>query len=482
MGDCFLVLIPALAMWCYGLMRLKSLEDGDTGWHIAAGQWIMAHMTVPNTDIFSYTAVGREWTAHEWLADVVMALSYSAAGWSGVLALYALAMTALVLAMALYLRRWVEPHVAALLLASTLAGLLTFLLARPHVIAWPLLAIWTTALLRAREEESVPPLWMALLITVWANAHGSFIFGLLLVGPFAAEALFAAAADRRLAVVRQWALFGVAGAAAAAISPYGVHTLLFPFQLTSMDVLGAISEWLPSDFSSLGVFEVVLLAGLFGCLWLGVKVPFWRLAVVIGLFHMALAHSRHQAIFLIVTVLILAAPLARALGQQGQRFDFSAAFAARRRDVMPLVAIMAAFALGMTVWRFAVPAVRPDSLNIPETAMARLPQALKSARVFNEYSFGGSLTMHGIPVYIDGRADMYGEEAMRTYLDLADTPNLARWQAAERRWGFQWTILPPGKPLVALLDKQPGWRRLYADPWAVIHVNDAQWQVLQVRH
>ena len=101
--------------------------------------------------------------------------------------------------------------------------------------------------------------------------------------------------------------------------------------------------------------------------------------------------------------------------------------------------------------------------------------------MFNEYSFGGSLTLHGIPVYIDGRADMYGEEAMRTYLDLADTPDNARWQAAQRRWGFQWTILPPGKPLVALLDKQPGWRRLYADPWAVVHVTEAQWQALQAK-
>ncbi len=479
MQDCLLLLIPVLVIYSYCLIRLKSLEDGDTGWHIAAGRWIMAHRAVPTSDIFSYTAVGKAWTAHEWLADVLMALGFGAGGWSGVLLLYALAMAALVLAMALYLRRWLEPKVAALLLAAMVAGLLTFLLARPHVLAWPLLAIWTTALLRARDEDRAPPLWLALVMTLWANAHGSFIFGLLLVGPFAAEALFAASPARRIAVVRQWALFGIAGAAAAAISPYGLHTLLFPFQLTSMDVLGAINEWLPSDFKALGVFEVLLLTGLSGCLWLGVKVPLWRLAVVIGLLHMALAHSRHQAIFLIVTVLILAAPLASALGQQGQRFDFSAAFAARRREVMPLIAIMTAFALGMTVWRFVAPAVRPDSLNVPETAMAKLPAGLKTARVFNEYSFGGSLALRGVPVYIDGRADMYGEEAMQAYLNVADRPDAALWQAAEKRWGFAWTILPPGKPLVALLDRQPGWHRIYADPWAVIHVKDAQPQVRQ---
>lgn len=481
MLDCFVVLIPVLALYCYGLMRLKNLGDGDTGWHIAAGKWIMAHRAVPNTDIFSYTAVGKAWTAHEWLADVLMGMAHDLAGWSGVLMLYALAMAALGLAMTVYLRRWLEPKVAALVLAGVLAGLMTFLLARPHVTAWPVLAAWTVVLLRAREEDRAPPLWAALLVTLWANLHGSFIFGLLLIGPFAAEALFAAPAERRMATFLQWARFGIASLIAALFTPYGLHGLLFPFQLTAMPVLGAIDEWLPSDFSSIGVFEVVLLAGLAACLWLGVKVPLWRLAVVIGLLHMSLAHSRHQAVFLIVTSLILAAPLARTLGEGRPRFDLRAAIRERRRDVQPLFVMMALFALGMTIWRIAVPAERPDSLNVPATAMAKLPQALKGARVFNEYSFGGSLALEQVPVYIDGRADMYGEAAMRDYLALADGADAAKWQAASQRWGFAWTFLPPGKPLVRLLDRHPGWHRLYADPWAVIHVNDATWKVLQAR-
>jgi len=472
MLDCFLVLIPALALYCYNLIRLKNLGDGDTGWHIAAGKWIVAHRAVPSTDIFSYTAVGKAWTAHEWLADVLMGLAHGLAGWSGVLLLYAIAMAALGLIMALYLRRWLEPKLAALVLGGVIAGLMPFLLSRPHVTAWPVLAAWTVMLLRAREQDRAPPLWAALLITLWANLHGSFIFGLLLIGPFAAEALFSAPAQRRMRVFREWAIFGIASLIAALVTPYGLHGLLFPFQLTAMPVLGAIEEWLPSDFSTLGVFEVVLLGGLTGCLWLGVKIPLWRLAVVIGMLHMALAHSRHQAVFLIVTSLILACPLARALGKGDPRFNLRTAIAERRRDVQPLFVMMALLALGMTVWRVAVPAVRPDSLNVPATAMAKLPLELKRARVFNEYSFGGSLALEHVPVYIDGRADMYGEKAMRDYLDLADRPDAAKWQAAVRQWGIQWTFLPPGKPLVRLLDNQPGWRRIYADHWAVIHVKD----------
>lgn len=479
MGDCLVLLVTVLALYSYVLMRIQSLGDGDTGWHVAAGKWILSHGSVPHTDIFSFTAPDKAWTAHEWLADVLMGLAHDGAGWSGVLLVYALFMAALGTVLTLYLRRWLSPRVVALVTAGVVAGLFPFLLARPHVTSWPLLAAWTVALLRAREADRAPPLWTALPMTLWANLHGSFIFGLLLIGPFAAEALFAAPASDRLRVVRQWALFGFASLFAALLTPYGLHGLLFPFQLTAMPVLGAIEEWLPSDFSSIGVFEVVLLAGLGGCLWLGVRLPAWRLLVVIGLLHMAFAHTRHQAVFLLVSSLLLAEPVARALGSAAPRFDLRAELAALRRDVRPLFLMLAAIALGMTVWRIAVPAERPDSANVPTTAMAQLHPALKTTRVFNDYSFGGSLALAGVPVYIDGRADMYGQEAMQAYLDLAETQDPAKWQQAVQRWQFGWTFLPPGKPLVKLLDHQPGWRRVYADKWAVIHVNDATWQKMQ---
>ncbi len=482
MHDCFLVLIPALAIFSYCTFRMIALADGDTGWHIAAGQWIAAHRAVPENDIFSYTAKGWPWTAHEWLADVLMAGAYALRGWSAILLLYAAALAALFLTMTLYLRRWLAPKIAVLPVAACAAGLMPFLLARPHVLAWPLLAVWTVALLRAREQDRAPPLAFALAMTVWANVHGSFIFGLLLIGPFALEALLAAGKPGWARVVRDWGLFGVASLIAALINPYGAHGLLFPFQLTSMPALGKITEWLPSDFSSIGVFEVVLLAGLFLCLWRGVKVPAIRLALVIGLLHMALAHSRHQAIFLIVTSLVLAEPLARSIaaaGSTGPRFDLRAAIAARRKDVLPLFGMLLAIAAGMAEWRLAVPAARPDSAGVPVTAVARLPAQLKRQPVFNEYSFGGQLALNRIPVFIDGRVDMYGEGHLRYYLKLVETPDAASWQAAQRRWNFRWTILPPGKPLVKLLDRQPGWRRLYADKWAVVHVTEAQWRELQ---
>ena len=60
------------------------LNDGDTFWHIKAGEWIIGQGAVPHTDPFSYTKAGAPWVAHEWLAEVALALAFRAGGWGGV--------------------------------------------------------------------------------------------------------------------------------------------------------------------------------------------------------------------------------------------------------------------------------------------------------------------------------------------------------------------------------------------------------------
>src|SRR5690242_1345167 len=49
------------------------LTDGDTGWHIRAGDWMLRNGRVPQDDFFSYTRAGEPWIAWEWLAELCMA-------------------------------------------------------------------------------------------------------------------------------------------------------------------------------------------------------------------------------------------------------------------------------------------------------------------------------------------------------------------------------------------------------------------------
>src|SRR5947199_7359328 len=47
------------------------LGDGDTGWHVRTGEWILAHRQVPAIDIFSFSRPGAPWFAWEWLWDLL---------------------------------------------------------------------------------------------------------------------------------------------------------------------------------------------------------------------------------------------------------------------------------------------------------------------------------------------------------------------------------------------------------------------------
>ncbi len=479
--DILVVVVPALTLCGYNLITPNSLGDGDSGWHVGAGMWMLDHRSFLTNDPFSFTALGKTWVAHEWLSEILMALMFSVRGWSGVALLYGTAAGALFFIMSVHLRRYLSPPGTLIALLICAIGLMPFMLARPHVLAWPVLALWVAALLRARDGNRAPPLVLALLMILWANLHGSFVFGLLLIGPFALEALIGARPADRVTVLRQWGVFGIICLCASLLTPFGPSGLLFPFQVSSMKVLGKIGEWQAADFSTPGVFEAALLSGIFFCLAKPVHVPFLRLITILGLLFMGLQHTRHQAIFLIVSVLILARPLAQGWSGKGWqiRFDLSNALRRQRNQVMPLVLILSALAAGGLAWRLITPLTRPDSTNAPVSALAQLPDALKRQPVFNEYSFGGALVLDHIPVFIDGRADMYGDEHVERYLRVAGGQNVPAWAAAQKQYDISWTILPPDNGLSRWLDKQPGWHRLYADRWAVIHVNEAQWRQIQ---
>ena len=240
-------MLPALAAFAFTLTATSVLNDGDTYWHIATGQWILAHRRVPPTDPFSYTALGHPWVTHEWLSEVLMALAYVVAGWSGVQLIIAIAAGATMALLATELKRSMGAISVAVALSLSFWVLYPHVLARPHMIALPLLVLWLVQLMKARRADRLPPLWLLPVMTLWANLHGSYIFGLAFTCPFALEA-FLAAKGRRLRVAALWGGFIVAATAMALITPNGFDGLIYPIKVMSMKHLQAIEEWKEANF------------------------------------------------------------------------------------------------------------------------------------------------------------------------------------------------------------------------------------------
>lgn len=468
-----LVLLAALAGFAYMLIAPLTLMDGDTGWHLAAGAWIVDHGRVPTADPFSYTAYGRPWVAHEWLSEVAMVAAWRAGGWSGLILLFAASLATLIAIVGWHLLPRLGPRGTAVALALLGYALAPSMIGRPHMIGWPILAAWVAVLLRAREAGRAPhPGWAALML-VWANAHASFMLGLGLAAVFALDALVAMLrrpGEGRFIecrpIVIGWGLFGLLCGVAAVLTPAGVHGIVYPFQVSGLALLPYIAEWRPLDFTRAGGFELWLLAGLFAVLVRPARVAPVRLLLLLGLFHMALTHMRYASVFAIVATLVMAAPIGHAWHARRRPLP-------RVREWAPLAAMALVLAGGLGAYRLAEPIARADSPGVPDTALRRLPPALKRARVFNEYSFGGPLILAGVRPFIDGRSDMYGDAFTLEYFRIA-RGDWQHFRAADARWHFGWTMLPPANPLVARLDAAPEWRRAYADAVAVIHVRRAR--------
>jgi hypothetical protein len=429
-------------------------NDGDTSWHLATGQWILAHRAIPHVDPFSFTYRGHAWTAHEWLVDVAMAAAFAVRGWSALALIFAMSSAAALALIAREFGRSLAPRHASVALVVTAWVLSPFMLARPHVITWPLLALWTLALLRAREDRRAPPVAWALLILLWANLHASFLFALHLAGAFGLEALVKEK-GRPSQVVLRWGLFGAACLAAALLTPHGLQAFLYPLQVSGMKALPLIGEWRATGIRDDWPFVVfslaVLTAGVLRWRAVG-PVRLLLLALLAGL---AFAHARHQPLFAIVSVLILA----RSLGSSAKPRPLG----------QNLVLALFTGAVLIALVRLAVPMERGDSPTYPATALAKLPPQLRGAPVLNDYSFGGPLILNGIAPYIDGRSDMYGDAFTIDHHGMI-IGDAAAFERARQRWKIEWTILNAHAPLVTLLDADPHWRRVYADRYAVVHM------------
>jgi hypothetical protein len=330
-------------------------------------------------------------------------------------------------------------------------------------------------MIRAREQDRAPSLWLGLLMLVWVNAHASFIIGIAIAGAFGLEALIEAERGRRWRVIRDWGLFGAILLVAGLCNPAGFHAYEYPVYVSRLELLKYISEWRPASFGEISGFEIVLLSALFFLLARPARVPVIRLLMLLGFLHLALEHIRQLAVLAVVAPILLAEPLGRAWsdGAERPRPPLLRAVRAEHVALRPLLATALLLFAGMIAARLAIPFDRPDSRGVPQTALRALPPDLRTRPVFNEYSFGGLLVLEGIRPFIDGRSDMYGDAFTTDYFEMA-RGDIARWRRADARWQFAWTILPPDNALAAKLDSEPGWRRIHADKWAVTHVADAR--------
>ena len=455
----------------YALLVLAGnglLNDPDTMWHVTVGQWIIDHRAVPEADAYSLTMRGQPWISMYWVSQVLYAKAYSTFGWSGPVVLAAAGSAAAFALLAKLLRRHLSASATMVFVAAALALTAPHLLARPHVLALPVMVAWVGGLIAAADRRDAPSFWLLPLIALWANLHGGFVLGLMLVAPIALDAVVCADAASRKSLALRWAVFGLATLVAGCCTPYGWNSILAAKKVLTLGrVLPLVTEFRPVDFGSLGSFEICLLLAMGFAMWRGIRLPPTRILLLLGLLHMALYQSRSTEILALLAPLVLAAPLARQIG--GAEVSNSGTPSPARG---PLFAGVAIALMAGTVAYASVHRFEPDARQSPVAAVAALKK-MNLVHLLNDYDFGGYLIANGVAPFIDGRAELYGEKFFMDHhaaTELTDPDTLFRLLD---QYNIEVTLLRSQSPANKLLDHVDGWQKVYADNIATIHVRKA---------
>ena len=474
------------------------LGDGDTGWHLRTGEWILAHGRVPDRDIFSFTRAGQPWFAWEWLWDVVFGWLHLHAGMAAVV----LAST-LVLALTFTLLFRIARHAsdALIALAMTLvaaAASAGHWLARPHLFTMLFTVVFYSILERSRREHrATRRLWLLPpLMVLWTNLHGGFFTGVLLIAVYAAgefaTLLRQADDDDRWQALRRGRAYIYTAAACTLVTlanPYGyrLHQHIFHY-LADGFYRHNIMEFQPLNFQSVQAryVEILLAAGALAVFERLRRGSFtWPLLFALW-GHLALYSARNVEIF----VLLAAVPAAEAVSALLERAPGWALAAWLRGAAAALgnftrewnafdsgprwPVVSAAAALAIAALMFAPPSSatwRPafDPKTFPVAAAGELEKAGIYGGVFSEDLWGGYLIYREYPrgrVFIDGRSDFYGADFATKYINTMQVH--AGWESYLHRYGVETVLLPPDAPLAGALRQSSAWRLTYDDGVASI--------------
>lgn len=457
----------------------------DLWWHLRVGEMIVTEGRVPDRDTLSFTATGQPWLVHEWLAEVIFYLMHRSFGIPGLLVLVSSVVTLTFLLLHIrMLRRGASPILSlALMIPAWIAAMYSFFL-RIQPITLLLLAAFLLLLeefQRTRRRRLL--IAMPVLMLVWANLHGGFAVGLVVILIYLVGEVLESLREDASAMPRRdllaLALCLVASTIASLGTPGGFANLAYPFRfITPNFFTDHINEsQRPAFADPIAIAFEILLLGLLAAAFLRRERVRWPdILVVVSFAHLGLSQLRHLSVFSVA-----AAPLLAHFGSDvlGDRFRGSDALmrrpSGRLLPVFHWVVLLGSFLLLGTI---AQPYLTNETLRFierrdyPSAASEFLVRGDFGTKVFAEYRWGGYVLWKLNPTFqtfIDGRADtVFSEENFAAYLDIYSLA--PGWEQKLDRSGTDIVLLEPESRLASALTESAFWRPVYRDEVAVAFV------------
>jgi hypothetical protein len=474
------VLVFGLTLWMSLLFMPQMLNgDGDIGRHLTIGKWILDNQQIPLTDVFSDTLPGKELIPHEWLSQVLFALAYRFAGLTGVAWLTAIILASTYAILTASLKHWgVRAFIAG---ASGIAAFVVgaiHQLTRPHIFTLLFFTLFVIALENYRREGN----WRALILLpgamiVWANLHGAFVTGIVLVGFYAIGSLL----DKNYRRAGELSVLAFALVIAACFNPVGAQLIAHSFDYPQNRFLVDVTnEYQSPNFhgaSAMPFAALIALALMLG--WRAQQRLSWSALIPqIGWLMFALYSARNIPLAAQISLATLA-PVAdhwlTNLTPRVNRFLDNTDFLDRRSSGWIWAAVIVVVLVGLQMNGVNLDLWNKgnvfDARRFPVAAVNQLQTSPPAGAMFNEFTWGGYLLYRLYPtqrVFIDGQTDFYGEALTREYLQIVDGE--PGWESKLDSHNVRWIIIPPGRPLARWLNQSPAWSRVFLDETAGVWV------------
>ncbi len=478
-----------LAILCGVLVTaLAPRLDTDYWWHLKVGQYIATHHVVPSRDFMSFTMLGHAWTDHEWLSELGLYGLYRLAGLWGPDVFFALviAATFTLVYMTMVLRS-IHRVPATFLLALAFMCSSGSWGPRIQMLTLFFLSAYGYVLFRfslTRDRRLL--LFLPGLMLLWANMHGGFVLGLVVVAAYlVGESLNHLTRREGAWTVSDlkmllYAFLGVA--AVTMVNPNGVRQLLYPLTFVLPNAFtNLIQESASPNFHLLVimVFEVMLMLMIVSLLLTWERLNWTNLILIVGFTHLAFSQVRNVAVWAVVVTPVLAYYLRAAAPRLQEMFP---QLSYRRRPVEGragplmnlalLILIVAVFAGEGTHFINGTSMRTAETSAYPAGAIQYMRAHRLPTRVFTSYGWGGYLLWNLFPTYrdyMDSRADtLYNTSILDGYLQIyTASPG---WTSTLQKYDITSVLVEPSAPVAQTLALEPAWRLAYRDASSVLYV------------
>lgn len=459
------------------------IADADFWWHLKSGEVMVQSGGLLQSDPFTFSGDGLVSTREAlilkgyWLWQITAYSLYALLGFHGIFLLNILTVGAMVWVVARKLHQHQVGYGFAVVLMTLGFSLLraVYQLERPQMVSFLFAAILLGILIRVREGKQLG--WsLPLLMVVWANLHGGFVVGDLILLAFSVGVIIEC--RQELPRMRHLLFWIVVSIGASLLNPNGALAFSEILNFQNSELMKGVMEyqstWTRFQAGSRYVVILWLLILLYGFGLLSSRRLYWP-ELLVGLFLVifSFAYVRNTGFFAIAMLPLIGVQLHQgAQRRQWQTPSFISITMLTLCSIFLLWQINGLWQERQKAW--------PVKASYPEVALTFLESSGLQGRIFNSYNQGGYLLWRLFPrykIFIDGRGldpNVYNDWLKLSFASETWVNGQREYEVLLDRYGIDFIMQPiydtegMVQPLMKSLLGKSEWVPVYLDGYVYI--------------